>query len=95
MGVFAPVFPLLALVGYIFVLIINYGAIAGKWFGDLDVGEVSDKYNVSLTPSGWTFGIWGMLGKDSTCMPIIFLFFFVYRSQTYASFFFFKFCFLV
>ena len=59
MGAFAPLFPLLAFVGYIFILIINYGAVGGKWFGDLDIGEVSDKYNVSLSPAGWTFGIWG------------------------------------
>ena len=55
------VLPLLGLVSYVLALIFNYGAIAGEWFSDSNVGDVSDRYNTTLTPAGWTFSIWGMI----------------------------------
>jgi len=41
-------------------LFFNYTASTGL-VSDLDVGEVSDKYPIEITPAGWTFSIWGFI----------------------------------
>eukprot|EP00484_Ammonia_sp_Unknown_P021671 CAMPEP_0197025560 /NCGR_PEP_ID=MMETSP1384-20130603/5846_1 /TAXON_ID=29189 /ORGANISM="Ammonia sp." /LENGTH=308 /DNA_ID=CAMNT_0042454099 /DNA_START=76 /DNA_END=1002 /DNA_ORIENTATION=- len=52
--------PIVTLVIFIIVLYFNYAASTGQ-FSDKDVGEVSDTYNLEITPAGWTFSIWGFI----------------------------------
>jgi len=55
--IFWPVFTLIM---FCVALFFNYTASTGL-VSDLDVGEVSDEYNLEITPAGWTFTIWGFI----------------------------------
>jgi hypothetical protein len=48
------------LVLFAVTLFINYYASTGG-ISDLDVGEVSDKYELEITPASWTFSIWAFI----------------------------------
>jgi len=52
--------PILTLFFFGVALYFNYGAATGQ-FSDKDVGEVSDEFNLEITPSSWTFTIWGFI----------------------------------
>mmetsp|Transcript_36234 Transcript_36234/g.31970 ORF Transcript_36234/g.31970 Transcript_36234/m.31970 type:complete len:308 (-) Transcript_36234:242-1165(-) len=52
--------PIITLIVFGVALYFNYGAATGQ-FSDKDVGEVSDEYNLEITPASWTFSIWGFI----------------------------------
>ncbi|XP_016296644.1 uncharacterized protein LOC107654190 [Sinocyclocheilus anshuiensis] len=47
----------------IFIICIIFNALAGPGTGPFrnNTGAISDKYNTEITPSGWTFSIWGVI----------------------------------
>jgi len=52
--------PTFTLIIFAIALFFNYTASTGL-VSDLDVGEVSDLFNLEITPAGWTFTIWGFI----------------------------------
>jgi len=53
-------YPIVTLILFGVALFFNYTASTGLT-SDLDVGEVSDKYSLEITPASWTFTIWAFI----------------------------------
>jgi len=53
-------YPILSLLIFGGTLFFNYAAATGL-FSNLDVGQVSDIYNLEITPASWTFSIWAVI----------------------------------
>jgi len=53
-------FPILTFILFVVALYFNYAASTGQ-LSELDVGEVSGKYSLEITPAGWTFTIWAFI----------------------------------
>jgi len=45
---------------FIFVLVVNYLASTGK-LNRMNTGDISDMYQVLITPAGYVFSIWGLI----------------------------------
>ncbi|XP_016400211.1 uncharacterized protein LOC107733178 [Sinocyclocheilus rhinocerous] len=59
----------------IFIICIIFNALAGPGIGPFrnNTGSISDKYNTEITPSGWTFSIWGVIYTWLSLMHIYIL----------------------
>ncbi|KAL4229136.1 hypothetical protein ACF0H5_012174 [Mactra antiquata] len=64
MGHNVALMTLTLLVPCFFILTITFNALGGNADGVLfksEIGNISDKYYIEITPSGWTFSIWGFI----------------------------------
>lgn len=61
--------PILACLTFVFTLFMNYLSNT-SYFGEQTVGDISDRYATLITPSGYTFSIWGIIYIGLTAFTI-------------------------
>ncbi|TSK98421.1 hypothetical protein Baya_5335 [Bagarius yarrelli] len=56
----------------VFIIGITFNVLSARGFDPflMSTGNISDKYNTQITPSGWTFSIWGVIYFWLTAMLI-------------------------
>ncbi|XP_072513724.1 uncharacterized protein [Salminus brasiliensis] len=70
----------------VYIIAITFNALAAQGTGPFlrKTANVSDKYNTQITPSGWTFSIWGVIYFWLTVM-LIYIVTTIFRRNVYGQ----------